>query len=106
MKSCNRRKLARNWCGDYFRPQFNILLEILDEILPPATTAARRHQIAFSIVGQCLYYRVADSVVGLLVGEREFGQHYGAAELGEHISQFTLAALGVTEPLPNVVVIK
>jgi len=91
---------------DYFRPQFNILLEILDEILPPATTAARRHQIAFSIVGQCLYYRVADSVVGLLVGEREFGQHYGAAELGEHISQFTLAALGVTEPLPNVVVIK
>jgi len=83
---------------DYFRPQFNILLEILNEILPSSTTDVQRHQIAFSIVGQCVYYRIAESVVGLLVGQSEFDRHYGPAELGEHIAQFSLTALGLAEP--------
>jgi len=85
---------------DYFRPQFNILLDILDEIVPSSTGVERRHQIAFSIVGQCVYYRIAESVVGLLVGPSEFKEHFGAAELGEHIAQFSLAALGASPPVP------
>ena len=78
---------------DYFRPQFNELLQILDEMVPASTSEARRHQMAFSIVGQCVYYRIAESVVRLLVGRDEYVEHYTATQLGEHIAGFSLAAL-------------
>ena len=93
-------KACQELVHDYFRPQFNVLLGILDEMLPPEAPASRRHQLAFSIVGQCLYYRVADSVVGMLVENQERARHYSALQLGEHITQFTLAALGELDPLP------
>ena len=44
---------------DFVRPQLRQLLEILAELLPVDTPPHRRHQIAFSIIGQCLHYRVA-----------------------------------------------
>ena len=94
-------KACEELVRDYFRPQFNVLLGILDELLPPETPSSQRHQLAFSIVGQCLYYRVADAVVGMLVENQERAQFYSAAQLGEHITQFTLAALGQTDPFPE-----
>ncbi len=53
-------RACRDLVEGYFRPQFGQLLQITDEMLPPETPLFRREQMAFSIVGQCLCYRVAD----------------------------------------------
>jgi AcrR family transcriptional regulator len=84
---------------EYFRPHFEMLLAILDELLPAETPPYKRQQIAFSIVGQCLYYRVANDVVRLLVSEDELERHYAPDQLAEHITQVSLAAFGLTAPL-------
>jgi AcrR family transcriptional regulator len=84
---------------DFFRPHFELLLSILDELLPPDVSLERRHLVAFSIVGQCLYYRVARPVVKLLVGEQEAAT-YTTEQLAEHIAEFSLAALGVGAKQP------
>jgi AcrR family transcriptional regulator len=78
---------------NYFRPQFEILLGILEELLPAATTQPKRHQLAFSVVGQCLYYRVAHEVVALLIDKEEREAHYDAQQLGDHVTDLMLAAL-------------
>lgn len=77
-----------------FRPQFDLLLEILDELLPSETPDHTRHQLAFSVVGQCLNYRVAGEVVSLLISEEERKAHYSPHQLAGHIAQFCLAAFG------------
>ena len=77
---------------DFFRPHFNLLLEILHELVPDASEQ-KRHLLGFSIIGQCLHYRVARPVVELLVGEEE-NASYTAEVLAEHIAEFSLAALG------------
>jgi AcrR family transcriptional regulator len=77
---------------DFIRPQFERLQEILAELLPPGTSAVKRHQVAFSIVGQCLYYRMARPVVALLIGADEFAT-YDLDGLTDHIASFSLAAL-------------
>jgi AcrR family transcriptional regulator len=82
---------------NFARPQFELLLGILAEILPPETPAVKRHLLVFSIVGQCLHYRLARPVITLLVGEEEF-RTYDADLLAEHIAAFSLAALGLTRP--------
>lgn len=83
----------------YFRVRFGQLLEILDEVLPPEVPPHKRQQTAFSIVGQGVFYHVANEVVTLLVGEEERAGHFGNEQLAEHITEFSLAALGLGPPL-------
>jgi TetR/AcrR family transcriptional regulator, regulator of cefoperazone and chloramphenicol sensitivity len=89
------RELVRT----YIRARFDRLQLILDEILPPETPPHKRHQIAFSIIGQVLHHHVAGEVVSLLVGEEERDAHYGLGELAGHITDFSAAALGLVPSL-------
>jgi TetR/AcrR family transcriptional regulator, regulator of cefoperazone and chloramphenicol sensitivity len=77
---------------DSIRPQFEILIEILREMLPPETSEEKLHLTAFSIVGQCLFYHLADPVVRTLLDPEEYAG-YHVEKLSRHISEFVLAAL-------------
>lgn len=84
---------------DYFRPQFGLLLSILDEILPADVPSHRRHQMGFSIVGECLFYRVAGHTARMLVPGEEWDEHFSIDQLARHIAEVSTAALGLAEPL-------
>jgi len=87
---------------DYFRPHFELLLRILSELLPAETPDSARQQIGFSIVGQCLFYRVAGEVVGMLVDDKDRSADYSVDQLAEHIGRFSLAALSeIAGSTPN-----
>jgi AcrR family transcriptional regulator len=92
---------CRELVEDYFRPHLEQLLEILDEMVPPDWPAPARHQLAFSIVGQCLFYRFHDEVIRMLVSEEEFGGNFSPGQLADHITDVTLAALGRRPLFPN-----
>ena len=83
---------------DFIRPHFELLLGILDELVPAAMPPMERHQLAFSVVGQCLHYRVAEPVVRLLIAADEY-RAYDADQLAAHIAGLTLAAVGAAPPL-------
>jgi AcrR family transcriptional regulator len=76
---------------DVIRPNAEVLGQILGELLPD-TPEPKRWLIGFSIVGQCLFYRLAQPVVAMLVGEQAH-RRLDANLLADHIAQFTLAAL-------------
>ena len=54
----------------YLRPEFNLLLDILRELLPDDVPEHVPYQVGFSVVGQCLFYRVAGDVVRFIVPPR------------------------------------
>jgi AcrR family transcriptional regulator len=85
------------WVRDHIRPQAQILGQIVADLLPGAPDLKRR-LTAFSIIGQCVFYRVATPIVKILVGEDEY-RTYDARLLADHIAQFTLAALGIESPV-------
>ncbi len=85
----------------YFRPMFGRLLSILDELLPAETPDFKRKQIGFSIVGQCLHYRVAGEVVAMIVPEDEHKAHFEPSHLADHIADLSLAALGAGPPVQS-----
>ncbi len=76
----------------YVRMNFELLNRILAELLPPETTPADCHLAAFSVIGQCLHFKIGRAVMELLVGPEEL-QTYDVTRLVEHIAQFSLAAL-------------
>ena len=77
---------------DYIRPNFEALGCILEELMPDATPE-KRHLVGFSIVGQCLHYRVTAPVTRMLVSEGEFSG-YQPEKLAAHIAEFTLRGIG------------
>jgi AcrR family transcriptional regulator len=87
-------RACRQMVEEYIRPEFNRLLGILDELLPGDVPQHVRQQIGFSLVGQCLFYRVARGVVSMLVAPEEAGEAYTIERLAEHISGLVLASLG------------
>lgn len=78
------------------RPRFERLLGILRQVCPGAEER-RLHALAFSVIGQCLHYKTARAVSERLVG----AEAYAALDLDfltDHITTFTLAALGLSPP--------
>ncbi len=91
--------MCREMLQEHFRAGFGALLGIIDEVVEPGVPPSRRHQIALSIVGQCVYYRSAASVIPMVVDEEELSAHYHTEALADHVTRFSLAALGLAPPI-------
>jgi AcrR family transcriptional regulator len=85
---------------EYIRPQAGVLMDILNELLPPEVPLARRYLIGFSIVSQCLFYKQNRAVVQLLMGEDEY-QRLDVDTLTEHITAVARVAIGAVKSTPH-----
>jgi AcrR family transcriptional regulator len=94
---CEPTGACVEFVAEYVRPSAAVLGGILDELLPADVPAVKRHLIAHSIVAQCLHYLLARPIVTLLVGEAEFAG-YDVETLTDHVTEFSLAGLGVRAP--------
>jgi AcrR family transcriptional regulator len=75
----------------YIRPIAEVLGGILAELVPQVPEQ-KQFMIAFSIVGQCLHYRLSRAVSATLMGPEKFDQ-LTVDILAEHISEFSLNAI-------------
>jgi TetR/AcrR family transcriptional regulator, regulator of cefoperazone and chloramphenicol sensitivity len=78
------------------RPRFEALVGILREVCPGADER-RLQALAFSVIGQCLHYKMARAVTERLIGPEAY-QALDLEYLTAHITGFTLAALGLVAP--------
>jgi TetR/AcrR family transcriptional regulator, regulator of cefoperazone and chloramphenicol sensitivity len=83
---------------DYIRPHFEVLKAILRDLLPEDVSDDTLALTAFSVIGQCLFYRLTDPVVRMLLSGDQF-ERLTPELLAEHISAVMLAALGLRLPV-------
>ena len=82
----------------FIRPMASALREIVDDLSPGiAETAHDGWPTGFSIVAQVLFYGTYSPIVRLLMGDEAF-QRLSVDAIADHITQFTLAALGTGHP--------
>ncbi|GAC1299732.1 MAG: CerR family C-terminal domain-containing protein [Isosphaeraceae bacterium] len=82
---------------EIIRPKFDFLKGLLHKICPEADDR-RLNALAFSVVGQCMHYKTARNFMQKLIGASEFAK-LDADFLTDHITTFSLAALGIVPPL-------
>jgi TetR/AcrR family transcriptional regulator, regulator of cefoperazone and chloramphenicol sensitivity len=82
------------------RPRFERLSGIIRQLCPEADDR-RIQALAFSVVGQCLHYKLTRSISERIVGADAFAR-LDIEYLTDHISRFTLAALGEAPPFDSV----
>ncbi|SRR5579883_2285204 len=78
------------------RPKFERLSGILRRFCPDADER-KIHALAFSVIGQCLHYKMARPVAERLIGPAAFAA-LDLDYLTDHITSFCLAALGSRPP--------
>ncbi len=74
------------------RPQFEILLSILRDLLPADVSDDQLRLTAFSIVGQCLFYHFADPVVRNLLSDEQYSE-LSVSTLAQHVFDFSLNSI-------------
>ena len=84
---------CRELVEQHFRPRFDYLQNLLDSWLPPGMPDYRRRQVAFSVVGQCVHYRMAGEVIAMLTPEEDRRHYHSLDQLAFHITTLTLASL-------------
>lgn len=87
------------------RPQFEILLAILRELMPADAEHDELRLTAFSIVGQCLFYHFADPVIRNLLSADEYSS-FDIERLAKHITNFSLASINHVSRTPRTGVVR
>jgi TetR/AcrR family transcriptional regulator, regulator of cefoperazone and chloramphenicol sensitivity len=82
---------------DVIRPTFDRLLDILRRACPDADER-RLTAAAFSVIGQCLHYKMGRPIAERLIGAEAFAA-MDLDYLADHIATFSLAALGLGPPI-------
>ena len=90
---------CRELVEDYMRPHFAVLVSILGDLAVCRLADPELRRLAMSVVGQCFVYRAAGEVVAMLVPRDELASLHTPAGLADHVTRFTLAALGLAPPL-------
>jgi AcrR family transcriptional regulator len=81
-----------NMVGEFFRPQFDRLVETIGELTGTSVPKHRLEKLALSVVGQCLYYRIGAGIVQVLIPPPELKEHFDIDSLSRHITTVMLAA--------------
>lgn len=90
-------KASDKLVDEAFRPDFEVLMAILRRLCPEAD-GRQIHAIGFSVIAQCLHYKICAPISERIIGPEAF-KRLDADYLVEHITRFTLSALGHGEPL-------
>lgn len=77
---------------EFFRPLFEQMVDTLQQLVGGEAQRHTLEQLAFSAVGQCLYYRVGIGSLQILIPAEQREQHYDIDSLGRHITAVMLAA--------------
>jgi AcrR family transcriptional regulator len=95
----NPTRASETLVRESIRPRFDMLSGIIRRLCPGADDR-RVQALAFSVVGQCLHYKLTRPISERLVGPEAF-ERLDFEYLADHITRFTLAALGQGPPFDS-----
>ncbi|MEZ6093054.1 MAG: CerR family C-terminal domain-containing protein [Pirellulaceae bacterium] len=78
---------------EYFRPYFELLLGIIDRLAGGNLSDAERLRMGFSLIGQCLHYRLAGPIIRMFVNAEQFSEEFDNETLAKHIARFTIGGV-------------
>ncbi len=83
---------------EVIRPKFDRMIGILRAVAGPEADERRLNAAAFSVIGQCLHYRMARAISTRLIGPSAY-EALDLDFLTDHITGFSMAALGLGPPV-------
>jgi hypothetical protein len=78
---------------DFFRPMFTRLTGIVREFVGETPSEADVHRLGYSILGQCLFYRVGEHIVRKMHRPEALSREFSSDRVADHVFEFSRSAL-------------
>ncbi|QDV63279.1 CerR family C-terminal domain-containing protein [Crateriforma conspicua] len=78
---------------EYFRPMFELMKSTLGQLMGPQADEATVHRMVFSLIGQCVYYRIGDPTIPHLLTPSQIDAVMDIDALADHICGVMSAAI-------------
>lgn len=78
--------------NEYFRPLFERLQRAIRGLVSADTAEHEIEQLAISVVGQCVYYRIGSRVLDILLTEESPRSDYDIESLARHVTAVSLCS--------------
>lgn len=78
---------------EFFRPMFERLIDAIERLIDGPAPRHTLEQLALSVVGQCLYYRIGSGAMHVLIPQQRREEHFDIDSLALHVTAVMLAAL-------------
>lgn len=75
-----------------YRPQLRQLVAIVQDLMGDQTSEEEARICAFSVVGQCVFFHLARTIIGQLDPQLRFGPE-DIDRLADHVTRFSIAAV-------------
>jgi len=89
----NPTEACRHLSQDYFRPFFELLLQIIQKISKKELEKHELEKLGYSVIGQILFYRMSADLIRLTTSPEDCEQHFDIEQLTEHVFRFSSAGI-------------
>ena len=84
---------AKPLIDGYIDPFISVVFETVRELMGEGASTALVHQTGFSIVSQCVFYRFANTMTAMVVGEDAYQNDFSVNTLAKQVYEFSLAGI-------------
>ena len=84
---------AKPLIDGYIDPFIGLVFETVRELMGPDASTALVQQTGFSIIAQCVYYRFADTMNAMVIGEDAYRSDFSVNTLAKQVYDFSLAGI-------------
>ena len=85
-------EVFQEFVNEYFRPLFDGLKQAIIGLASADTAPHEIEQLAISVVGQCVYYRIGSRVLDILLTDANPESDYDIESLARHVTAVSLCA--------------
>ena len=89
----NPSPAAKPLIDGYIEPFLKMVFATVEEMVDDSVSAATVHQLSFSVVSQCVWYRFAGDINRMVIDDDQFSESFTVNTLAKQIFEFSLAGI-------------
>ena len=83
------KPLIDGYIGPFLKMVFSTVKEMVDDSVCESTI----HQLSFSVISQCVWYRFAGDINRMVISEEQYASNFSVNGLAKQIYDFSLAGI-------------
>ncbi len=84
---------AKPLIDGYIEPFLKMVFGTVAEMVDDSVTPTKVHQLSFSVISQCVWYRFAGDINRMVISEDQYASNFSVNSLAKQIFDFSLAGI-------------
>lgn len=84
---------AKPLIDGYIEPFLKMVFATVEELVDDSVSTTKIHQLSFSVISQCVWYRFASDINRMVIPEAQYNDNFSVNSLAKQIYEFSLSGI-------------